>query len=152
MAKSLPGHAVEMRYQALVGFYSVYNKTFSIQLDEEHKEQIVELQKTVKNVLLHFLDQLLDVAVLLGSGQVSYSIVHESANLVYRLFELLKDKMSAYQLAKAMQMLLHCLLNPLTPLILKSTIIFCLYKFNVELRKKNIQTITCPEDVNQGEF
>lgn len=78
--------------------------------------------------------------------------MHESANLVYRLFELLKDKMTAYQLAKAMQMLLHCLLNPLTPLILKSTIIFCLYKFNVELKKKGIHDIECPPEVNQGEF
>lgn len=38
LAKSLPGHAVEMRYQALVGFYSVYNKTFSNQLDDEHRD------------------------------------------------------------------------------------------------------------------
>jgi hypothetical protein len=51
-----------------------------------------------------------------------------------------------------MQMLLYCLLNPMTPLILKSTIIFCLYKFNVELKKKYITTIQCPEDVNSGEF
>lgn len=33
-----------------------------------------------------------------------------------------------------MIMLLNCLLNPLTPLILKSTIIFCLYKFNLALK------------------
>lgn len=85
------------------------------------------------------------MAVLLGTGQVSYQIVHESANLVYRLFELLKDKISTFQLAKAMQMLLHCLLNPLTPLILKSTIIFCLYRFNQELRKKNVRTIKPPD-------
>ncbi len=79
---------------------------------------------------------------------MTYQIVHESANLVYRLFELLKEKMSPYQLAKAMQMLLHCLLNPLTPLILKSTIIFCLYKFNVELRKMKVSQIKCPDDTH----
>ena len=49
-------------------------------------------------------------------------------------------------------MLLHCLLNPLTPLILKSTIIFCLYKFNVELKKRDKIQIVCPEDVSEGMF
>jgi hypothetical protein len=56
LAKSLPGYATDMRYQALVGFYSVYNKTFTIQLDEEHRAQVEALQLTVKNVLQHFLD------------------------------------------------------------------------------------------------
>lgn len=30
LAKSIPGHATYMRYQALIGFYVVYNKTFTI--------------------------------------------------------------------------------------------------------------------------
>lgn len=43
-----------------------------------------------------------------------------------------------------MQMLLVCLLNPLTPLILKSTIIFCLYKFNIEIREAGPDRIRHP--------
>lgn len=57
-----------MRYKALVGFFSVYSRAFSITPDEENKTAVSDLQSTVKNVLSHFLDQLLDVAVLLGTG------------------------------------------------------------------------------------
>jgi hypothetical protein len=67
LAKALPGHATEMRYQALVGFYSVYNKTLSITAeDDTHREQVAALKSTVENVLHFYLNQLLDVAVLLG--------------------------------------------------------------------------------------
>lgn len=56
LAKSLPGHATDMRYKALVGFFSVYSRAFSITPDEENKSAVLELQSTVKNVLSHFLD------------------------------------------------------------------------------------------------
>lgn len=42
-------------------------------------------------------------------------------------------------------MLLHCLLNPLTPLVLKSTIIFCLYRFNQEFLNSNEPIIEVPD-------
>jgi hypothetical protein len=45
-----------MRYKALVGFFSVYSRAFSITPDEENKSAVLELQSTVKNVLSHFLD------------------------------------------------------------------------------------------------
>ena len=92
--------------------------------------------------MISYLEKLLDVSVLLGTGQISHQILHEGANIVYKLFDSLKDKMSEYLIARAMQMLLHCLLNPLTPLILKSTIIFCLFQFNLELKKKDNRNIS----------
>jgi len=66
----------------------------------------------------------------MGHGHVNFNQLHESANLVYRFFEFLKDKMTSYFLAKAMQYLLQSLVIPMTPLILQSTIIFCMYKLN----------------------
>jgi hypothetical protein len=54
--------------------------------------------------------------------------------------------MKSFQMIKAVQMLLHCLLNPLTPLILKSTIIFCLYKFNQEFINKKENMIDVPNE------
>jgi hypothetical protein len=104
------------------------------------------LHQTLQTTLLQNLDQMLEITVLLGSGHVSNTILHEAANLVYRLFEYLKDRMELpeFYIAKSMQMLLVCLLNPLTPLILKSTIIFCLYKFNIEIRETAVDRIRHP--------
>lgn len=125
-----------MRYQALLALYQIYNKVLNLN-SEDQIEQVRELRRTVENILIHYLDSLLDPQVLLGNGYVSNMILHEAANLVYRFFEYLKDRMQPYHLGKSMQMLLHCLLNPMTPLILKSTIIFCLYKFNLQLKSCN---------------
>jgi hypothetical protein len=102
LSRSLPGHATEMRHKALVGFYSIYNRTqLIVNVAEEHREAVNELQKTVKHVLTHYLDKLLELNVLLGTGQISNPIVHESANIVYKLFDSLKERMNELQIAKA---------------------------------------------------
>jgi hypothetical protein len=65
LAQNLPGHATDQRHQLLVGFYTLYNTLFKSNADQEPTQGLVT---TAKHVLLHYLDQLLEDRVLLGTG------------------------------------------------------------------------------------
>lgn len=96
MTRQVPGYAVEIRYQIMLAFYQIYNKLVALgqsaNQEGERNDEIKELHRHLQTTLLQNLDQMLEITVLLGSGHVSNTILHEAANLVYRLFEYLKDR------------------------------------------------------------
>ena len=81
------------------------------------------MQERTKKALLENVRFILDEGVLLTLKQINNPVIQESFTLVYKMYDLLKEKMDTEQLCLTIQFLLHFMLHPLTPAYQKYKII-----------------------------
>ena len=82
-----------------------------------------DFQDKAKNSLLKHAHKILDETVLLPVKQINNPVIQESFTIVFKLYDLLKEKMEIDHLCCTTQFLLYFMLHPLTPVYQKYKIL-----------------------------